>query len=107
MPRLMGLSVLLTAFAAAAGPAAGAPEQLPLTVSNASARIADCAVLIDGRIKYYVKIRPGNTWSDQFQSIRELKLVCERSRKMFFGPLKLGGVYRIVEVKGKLEIEEA
>lgn len=58
-------------------------------------------------MKYEVKIRPGKTWTDNFQSIRELKLVCERSRKLFFGPLKLGGTYKIVEVKNKFEIEEA
>ena len=108
MTRLIGLPVLILAFAAAPQTAASAEiEKLPLTVTNASERIADCAVLIDGRIKYMVKIRPGNTWTDSFQTIRELKLVCERSRNLYWGPLKLGGSYRIVEVKRWLEIEPA
>jgi hypothetical protein len=100
------LGPLILALAAAA-PAQAAVEKAPLTVTNTSQRIADCAVLIDGRIKYYVKIRPGRTWSDDFQTMRELKLVCERSRKLFFGPLRLGGAYEITEVRGKLEIAES
>ena len=106
MRKLIGLLAVSITFAAAA-PGVAAPEKLPLTVTNASERIADCAVLIDGRIKYYVKIKPGNTWTDEFQTIRELKLVCERSREFFFGPLKLGSAYRIIEVKRWLEIEPA
>src|SRR5438552_10182883 len=99
MPRFAALPVLLLALAAAPAAANAEVAKLPLTVTNASERIADCAVLIDGRIKYYVKIKPGDVWSDSFQTIRELKLVCERSREHFFGPLKLGGAYRIFEVK--------
>ena len=105
MSRFIGLSALLLALAAV--PAGAEPQKLPVTVTNASERLADCAVLIDGRIKYYVKIKPGDAWTDSFQTIRELKLVCERSRAYFFGPLKLGGAYRIFEVKRWLEIEPA
>jgi len=105
MPRFIGLTALLLALSAA--PAGAEPQKLPVTVTNASERLADCAVVIDGRIKYYVKIKPGDAWTDSFQTIRELKLVCERSRAYFFGPLKLGGAYRIFEVKRWLEIEPA
>ena len=104
MARSTGLSVLL--LLALAAPAAAA-EKLPLSVTNASERIAECAVLIDGRIKKYVNIRPGKTWTDQFDSNRELKLVCEKSRPMYFGPLKLGGAYRIVRTDGWFQIAEA
>jgi len=102
MPRLR--AALLIAFAVAA-PAMAAPEMLPVSVTNASEKIAICTVVVDGRMKYELKIRPGNTWSDDFQSIREVKLVCDRSRELFFGPLKLGGTYRIYQLKRWLEIE--
>ena len=106
MRHLVGAAVLLTLAAGIPATAADV-EKGPVTVSNVSNRIADCAVLIDGRIKYYVKIRPGKTWSDEFQKIRELKLVCERSKEFFFGPLELGGSYRIYEKNRWLEFESA
>ena len=104
MVRSAGLATLL--LLAVAAPAA-AVEKLPLTVTNDSQRIAECAVLIDGRIKKYVNIRPGKTYTDQFESNRELKLVCEKSRPMWFGPLKLGSAYRIVRTGAWFEIAEA
>jgi hypothetical protein len=101
----MSLLPLLTAFVLAAAPAMAAPELAPVSVTNATQRLAVCTIVVDGRMKYEVKIRPGKTWSDEFQTIREVKLVCERSRELFFGPLKLGGTYRIYELKRWLEIE--
>ena len=107
------LAALLCAGAAhaatGAAPAAdGAPEKPVVSVTNTqAARVAYCTLLVDGRARTKLAIRPGHTWSEAFDARRELLLVCDRAKSLKFGPLKAGTSYRLVEVDGaKIDIAE-
>ncbi|WP_296600466.1 hypothetical protein [Phenylobacterium sp.] len=103
------LAALLFGGAAHAAPAAdGAADKPVLSVTNTqAARVAYCTLLVDGRARTKLAIRPGHTWSDAFDARRELLLVCDRAKSIKFGPLKAGTSYRLVEVEGaKIDIAE-
>jgi hypothetical protein len=98
---LLALAVTLPAQAFA-----DPPERQPLTIANASPRIAECAVVVDGHTRTMLKLHPGKAWTDSFRPGQDLRLVCERSRKLFFGPLKAGESYRLVGEDRWLELAE-
>ncbi len=90
-------------------PAQAAASDLPLvSVTNTQAeRVAYCTLLVDGRARTKLAIRPGKTWSDAFDPRRELLLVCDRANALRFGPLKAGASYRLIEIPGaKIEMAE-
>jgi len=96
------------AFLAWTGPiAAAAPEKAVVTVANVSNRIVDCGVVIDGRARTYLRIRPGKSWTDSFDPRRTVQLVCERTVSID-GVFRVqpGASYRLIDVKGKIDIEE-
>jgi|GEM_PF-2467713 len=110
MPTRLPILAALAAAALLAPPAAraGEPDKPLLAVTNTQAeRVAYCTLLVDGRARTKLAIRPGKTWSDAFDPRRELILVCDRSTSLKFGPLKAGQSYRIVEAPGaKIGIAE-
>jgi hypothetical protein len=85
-----------------------APEKQPVSVTNTQEkRVAYCTLLVDGRARSNLAIRPGKTWSDAFDPRREVLLVCDRATSLRFGPLKAGMSYRIVETEGaKIQLAE-
>lgn len=101
-------TALATLLGAGASLAAPAPDKPVLSVTNTqTARVAYCTLLVDGRARTKLAIRPGHTWSDAFDARRELLLVCDRGKSIKFGPLKAGTSYRLVEVEGaKIDIAE-
>jgi len=88
--------------------AATAPEAQPVSVTNTqAARVAYCTLLVDGRARTKLAIRPGKTWSEAFAPRREILLVCDRATSLRFGPLKAGMSYRLVETEGaKIQLAE-
>jgi len=108
MPTRLPLLATLAAAALLAPLAARAADKPLLAVTNTQAeRVAYCTLLVDGRARTKLAIRPGKTWSDAFDPRRELILVCDRSTSLKFGPLKAGQSYRIVEAPGaKIGIAE-
>jgi hypothetical protein len=109
MPRSLAVAALALASMAAAAtalPARAEPDRQPLTITNASARIAECAVVVDGHTRTMLKLHVGKSWSDSFRPGQDLRLVCERSKKLFFGPLKTGAAYRVVDEGRWLELAE-
>lgn len=106
----MRSSILAAAVAisAASAPPVIAGERPILAVTNTQAqRVAYCTLLVDGRARTKLAIRPGKTWSEGFDPRRELLLVCDRANELRFGPLKAGTSYRIVEAEGrKIELAE-
>ena len=85
-----------------------APEKQPVSVTNTQAqRVAHCTLIVDGRARSNLAIRPGKTWSEPFDPRREVLLVCDRATSIRFGPLKAGTSYRLVETEGaKIEMAE-
>ena len=102
------LAAALLLGAAASQANAAAPEKQPVSVTNTQEkRVAHCTLLVDGRARSKLAIRPGKTWSDTFDPRREVLLVCDRATSLRFGPLKAGTSYRLVEVEGaKIEMAE-
>ena len=102
------LAAALLLAAAASQANAAAPEKQPVSVTNTQEkRVAYCTLLVDGRARSQLAIRPGKTWSDAFDPRREVLLVCDRATSLRFGPLKAGMSYRIVETEGaKIQLAE-
>jgi len=99
--RLAALLALAAAAAPAASQAATAGDKPVVAVTNTQAqRVAYCTLLVDGRARTKLAIRPGHTWSEAFDPRRELLLVCDRGIGLKFGPLKVGQTYRLVEEPG-------
>lgn len=101
-------TALATLLGAGASLAAPAPDKPVLSVTNTqAARVAYCTLLVDGRARTKLAIRPGHTWSEAFDPRRELLLVCDRGIGLKFGPLKVGQTYRLVEEPGaKISLAE-
>ncbi|TAJ70933.1 MAG: hypothetical protein EPO51_15600 [Phenylobacterium sp.] len=97
-PLAAALTLAAAPMAASADPA---PEAARVSVTNTQAqRVAYCTLLVDGRARSNLAIRPGKTWSDAFDPRREVLLVCDRATSLRFGPLKAGVSYRLVETEG-------
>jgi hypothetical protein len=105
---ILGALALAAAWAAV-GPAFAAdpPGYERLAVTNTTERIAYCTLLFDGRARTELAIRPGKTWYEAFAPGRDLRLVCQRSKQLYFGPLAPGKSYRLVPVaRSKLDVAE-
>lgn len=95
------LAVALLLAAAPVAAQAAAPEKQPVSVTNTQEqRVAHCTLIVDGRARSNLAIRPGRTWSEPFDPRREILLVCDRATSIRFGPLKAGMSYRLVETEG-------
>jgi hypothetical protein len=92
---------------AAAAPVAAAEDKLVAVTNTLDQHVAYCTLLVDGRARTKLAIRPGKTWSEGFDPRRELLLVCDRGTSIRFGPLKAGTSYRLVEAEGrKIDLAE-
>jgi hypothetical protein len=98
---LAAATLILAAFPARAE----APAKQPLQVTNAAARDVECALVVDGRTRTFLKIHPGKTWSDTFDPRRTLQLVCEHARRNVFR-VKAGSEYRLIDGDGRVDIAE-
>lgn len=107
MPKSITTALCAAAIlAAAAVPAAAAPERQLLAVTNTTDRVVFCTFLFDTRARTELAIRPGKTWSEAFDPRRDLRLVCQRSKRLFFGPLEAGKTYRLVTAGSKVDVAE-
>jgi hypothetical protein len=78
-----------------------------VAVTNTANQVAYCTLIFDGRARTELAIRPDKTWSEAFAPGRDLRLVCQRSKGRFFGPLEPGKSYRIIPAAGrKLDVAE-
>lgn len=78
-----------------------------LTVTNTTTQVAYCTLIFDGRARTELAIRPGKTWYEGFAPGRDLRLVCQRSKGLYFGPLAPGKTYRLVPAEGrKIDVAE-
>jgi hypothetical protein len=86
--------------------AAGAPEPQRLTVQNDADRVVECAVVVDGKARTFLKIRPGKLWSADYDPRRQVQLVCERGKPGVFA-VKAGLTYRLSYEANRVQIAEA
>lgn len=108
MPIVRGLpAITLAALAFAAPAAAQTPDGYELlSVTNTTERVAFCTLIFDGRARTELAIRPGKTWSEAFAPRRDLRLVCQRGKGLYFGPLDPGKAYRLVQAGSKIDMAE-
>lgn len=105
MPTILRRPLLAALIALAAAPAWSA-EKLTVRVDNASPRTVDCALVVEGKTRTYLKIRPGKAWWEPFHPRRTLQLVCDRTVGDGVWRLKPGSSYRLVDVGGKVDLVE-
>jgi hypothetical protein len=110
MPRPVApaLFALALGFAAGAAHAAEPPAGYErLTITNTTDRVAFCTFLFEGKARTELAIRPGKSWYESFEPRRDLRLVCQRGRGLYFGPLAAGKTYRLVPAEGrKIDVAE-
>lgn len=81
-----------------AGPAAAEAERGKITLSNDASRPVYCAIVIDGRTRNYIHIRPGKTYVTELDTDRRaVQLVCERAKRNAYGPLRFDTAYSLVD----------
>ena len=69
-----------------------------VSLTNEASRPVYCAVIIDGKTRNYINIRPGKTYVAELDTDRRaVQLVCERAKKTAYGPLKVETPYRLVD----------
>ncbi|PZQ65773.1 MAG: hypothetical protein DI570_00545 [Phenylobacterium zucineum] len=96
---LLAPALLAAAFA---GPAqAQAPDKQPVSVTNAMTQVAHCTLLVDGRVRSYLEIRPEKTWSEEVDPRRLYQLVCMRGKENSYR-LEPGKPYRVEAVGRKV-----
>ncbi|HEX2815350.1 MAG TPA: hypothetical protein VHN39_03080 [Phenylobacterium sp.] len=103
MSRIIGRLTLAAGLAGALAAGSGAGAAVPsatFRVTNASNRVVECNLLVDGKTRTYLKVHVGKTYFDDFTVGRQLQLVCMRGVEGVYGPLKLGVDYRFVERDG-------
>ena len=101
------LIAALLATAAAAPAWSAAPEKQLFQVTNTALRPADCAIVVDGKTRTYLKIRPGKTWADNFDPRRTIQLVCDRAVGDGVWAMKAGTRYRLLDgAGGKVDFAE-
>lgn len=108
MPKFV-IAALCATLALTAASAARADEpngHQRLTVTNTTERVAYCTLVFDGRARTELAIRPGKAWFESFAPGRDLRLVCQRSKGLFFGPLAPGKSYRLVTAGSKIDVAE-
>jgi hypothetical protein len=110
MSKSVAAAFCVAATLAAAAPAlADEPAGYQrLTVTNTTTQVAYCTLVFDGRARTELAIRPGKTWYEGFAPGRDLRLVCQRSKGLYFGPLAPGKAYNLVPADGrKIDVAEA
>src|ERR1700754_2637463 len=85
---------------------AAAPEKQTVQVSNASARVVECGVVVDNKLRTLLKIHPGKAWADAYDPRRTVQLVCERAVGNGVWRVKAGANYRLVDAGGKVDLAE-
>ena len=83
-----------------AGATAAPPAKGTFRVTNDAPRVVECALLVEGHTRTYLKIHPGKAYFDDFAPGKLLQLVCMRGKEGAYGPLKVGTDYRIVPRAG-------
>ncbi|MBI1197410.1 MAG: hypothetical protein GC203_06065 [Phenylobacterium sp.] len=107
MPKSAFVPSLALALSVAVPALAGAPEKQTLSLENEAGRIVDCAVVVDGKTHVMLKIRPGVTWSDEFDPRRDVRIVCERSKRPYYR-VTSGTAYRLSDAGGRrVDLAEA
>ena len=110
MPKSVTAALSAAAILAAVSTPALADEPAGyqrLTVTNTTTQVAYCTLLFDGRARTELAIRPGKTWYEGFAPGRDLRLVCQRSKGLYFGPLAPGKTYRLIPADGrKIDVAE-
>src|SRR4051812_35010231 len=102
------LAALIVPLVLAGTPAtAAAPDKQTVQVANASPRIVECGVVVDSKLRTFLKIHPGKAWADAYDARRTLQLVCERAVGNAVWRVKPGSSYRLVDAGGKVDIAEA
>jgi len=101
----LALGALLLAAAVTTPAQAAAPEPQTLAVTNTTEKVVFCTFLFDGKARTNLAIRPGKTWSEAFDPRRDLRLVCERAKRIAF-PVEAGKSYRMVTAGSKVDIAE-
>lgn len=110
VPALCAPALCALALAAAAGAAHAADPPAGyerLTVTNTTDRVVFCTFLFESKARTELAIRPGKSWYESFDPRRDLRLVCQRGRGLYFGPLAAGKTYRLVPAEGrKIDVVE-
>jgi len=104
--RLILIPVLAAALAPTAPALAQAPVKQPLSVTNAMTQVAFCTLLVDGRVRSYLEIRPEKTWSEEVDPRRLYQLVCMRGKENSYR-LEPGKPYRVEAVGRKVGLVAA
>lgn len=104
---LAALSCLaVLAAAAVTRPAAAADaEKQPVTVENGASRVVECAVVVDGKTRTMLKIRPGKRWADSYDPRRTIQLVCERAKEGVYR-VHAGATYRFSDADRRVALAE-
>lgn len=100
-----GLAAALTL----AGPrpaGAGDVEPERLALQNDAARVVECAVIVDGKTRTFLKIRPGKLWAADYDPRRKVQLVCERGKPGVF-EVKAGQAYRLTYEANRVQLAQA
>ncbi|MEW5686636.1 MAG: hypothetical protein AB1942_17095 [Pseudomonadota bacterium] len=97
----------LAAIALLAAPAsAQTADKQPISVTNAMNAVAHCTFLVEGRVRTYLEIRPGKTWSEEVDPRRLYQLVCMRGKENSYR-LEPGKPYRVEAVGRKVGLVAA
>jgi hypothetical protein len=95
MLKIAAAVLALVLTAAASGAQADPPARGDtFKITNATDRIVECTLLVDGMTRTYLRVHPGKAYQDGFRANRILQLVCIRGKEGVFGPLKLGMDYQ-------------
>lgn len=94
----IGLACLGLGLTASATAAEGTGDSAKLTLTNDASRPVYCAVLVDGKTRNYLNIRPGKTFTADIHRRRTVQLVCERAKENVY-ELKLATVNRLVDAE--------
>lgn len=108
MPKpINGAALAGMIFAATTVPAlAQAPERQTLSVTNTMNQVAHCTLLVDGRVRTYLEIRPEKTWSEEVDPRRLYQLVCMRGKENAYR-LEPGTRYRVETVGRRVGVAAA
>lgn len=106
MRRFGAFLVTALGLAAALPAAAAPPEPQRLTVRNDAARIVECAVIVDGKARTFLKMRPGKLWAADYDPRRKVQLVCERGKEGVY-TVKAGLTYSLSYEANRVQLAEA
>jgi hypothetical protein len=85
---------------------AGSVEPQRLTLKNEADRAVECAVIVDGKKRTFLKIRPGKLWAGDYDPRRKVQLVCERGKEGVYD-VKAGATYAFSYEANRVQLAEA